>query len=321
MHDDYKIDVDLERGMRRILRVAIVIGVTVIALAAIAVFLLSRSPVVSADYVDDQAAGGSIEATYMAMGPYAVSSEVYDAEPEDGEERQYKVWHPVAEGSYPLVIMVNGTGVPFQRYEAIFEHLASWGFVVVGNDYETSWDGVATSKTLDFARSESDVSIWVDWAHVAVGGHSQGGEGTFNALADTIGSVECDCAFALSPTSNPLAVALGWSHQAGTEFEYGYDPTAVKAPMLLVAGTGSFDSETVSPLEEMASTFDSLGSEHAVMARLTNVDHGDVLWRSDGYVAAWLRYWLHGDETAGAAFYGDAPEIENNDRWQDVRVR
>lgn len=40
--------------------------------------------------------------------------------------------------TYPLVNMPNGTGVKSSRYEAVFEHLASWGFIVVGNEDENS---------------------------------------------------------------------------------------------------------------------------------------------------------------------------------------
>ena len=35
---------------------------------------------------------------------------------------------------YPLVIMVNGTGVEYQKYEPTLKHLSSWGFIVAGND-------------------------------------------------------------------------------------------------------------------------------------------------------------------------------------------
>ena len=35
---------------------------------------------------------------------------------------------------YPLVIMANGTGVEYFKYEATFKHLSSWGFIVAGND-------------------------------------------------------------------------------------------------------------------------------------------------------------------------------------------
>ena len=41
-------------------------------------------------------------------------------------------------GTYPLVVMVNGTGVAASKYKPIFEHLASWSFIVIGNEDVTA---------------------------------------------------------------------------------------------------------------------------------------------------------------------------------------
>lgn len=82
---------------------------------------------------------------------------------------------------YPLVVLVNGTGVPCSKYEAVFEHIASWGYVVIGNDYGTNWDGRHPSETLDFALNTEEISRMIDPDKIAIGGHSQGGMGAFNA--------------------------------------------------------------------------------------------------------------------------------------------
>jgi hypothetical protein len=42
-----------------------------------------------------------------------------------------------------------------------------------------------------------------------------------------------------------------------------------------------------------------------------------MLIRSDGYLVAWMRFQLWGYEQAAAAFTGTAPEIANNEYWQD----
>lgn len=39
--------------------------------------------------------------------------------------------------------MVNGTGVYASKYPAVFEHLASWGFIVVGNEDPSTCTGAA----------------------------------------------------------------------------------------------------------------------------------------------------------------------------------
>ena len=92
----------------------------------------------------------------------------------------------------------------------------------------------------------------------------------------------------------------------------------------MFAGTGDWDAGTaenpegICPLYSLRENFDSLPSgTAAVIARRADCDHGDMLWRGDPYVTAWLRYWLYGDEYAGQAFFGGAPELETNAGWQD----
>ena len=110
-----------------------------------------EEPSVAADYYQQTPVCGTIEAEYTAMGDYEVSYAEYPAL--DVLIKQYKVWYPSAleEGSqeWPIVVMANGTGVPASRYEPIFQHLASWGFVVIGNEQQASWQGDGSEGALE----------------------------------------------------------------------------------------------------------------------------------------------------------------------------
>ncbi len=301
--------------------VGIVLLSIIVLVAGILIYSFKK-PAVSKNYVKNQVCDGDIEQKYSQYGSFEYKSKVYEAGTENDKLRHYKVWYPTESGTYPLVLMVNGTGVPYPKYEAIFEHLASWGFVVIGNDYETSWDGAAASETLNFALSNKELSSMIDENNIAIGGHSQGGAGTFNAITDFDNSRKYKCAFVLSPTSNPLAVALKWSHHTGEENEYGYDLSKVSIPVFMTAGDGKWDAETISPLEEMKNIFDAIpGNVSVVMARLKNTDHSDVLRKSDGYVTAWLMYHLKNDADAGCAFYSETPELSTNAMWIDFQSR
>lgn len=95
--------------------------------------------------------------------------------------------------------MVNGTGVPASKYEAVLEHLATWGFIVIGNEDASSWDGVSSSASLDFllTLNDSPDSVFyqkIDTNNIGIAGHSQGGVGAINAASvfensDIYGSV------------------------------------------------------------------------------------------------------------------------------------
>lgn len=78
------------------------------------------------------------------------------------------------------VVIANGTGIPARKYRAIFRHLASWGFIVVGNQEEWAWEGKSSSKSQDIVLRENDnpqspLYHKVDTMNIGLVGHSQGG--------------------------------------------------------------------------------------------------------------------------------------------------
>ena len=92
-----------------------------------------------------------------------------------------------SEGTYPLVVMLNGTGVSASKDKPIFDHLASWGFIVIGNEDESAGGGVSAAASLDYIltlNSDSSSMFYgkIDVDNIGIGGHSQGGLGTINAV-------------------------------------------------------------------------------------------------------------------------------------------
>ena len=118
-----------------VLKVIGVVLLVLIVLIAALLFWLSRRPFVPNSYTKTVDTGGTIEARYLAMGPYAVKQGKAEA-PEDWKE--LVAYYPAElEGSgekWPAVVFVNGTGVYASKYPALFRHLASWGFIVLGNE-------------------------------------------------------------------------------------------------------------------------------------------------------------------------------------------
>ena len=83
----------------------------------------------------------------------------------------------------------------------------------------------------------------------------------------------------------------------------------------MLAGTSN---DVITP-EGMEKLYGKLGGPKA-MALRTDTDHGSMLYSGDGYVTAWLMYWLRGDEEAGKAFWGEAPELAGNPNWRGVQI-
>lgn len=280
-----------------------------------------NAPVVKAEYYKEVDAALPLEKKYTKLGDF----ETRFIEFESNEEMfdTYKIWYPSeleqnTNKKYPIVVFANGTGVPFSKYSPILEHLASWGFVVIGNNDSSSWTGLSSSQALKFIidlnyNSESTFYNKLDTKNIGISGHSQGGVGAINAATDFTNSNMFTSIYTASATSMTLSEALKWS----------YDVTKIKIPYFMVAGTGKTDAETITPLDSLNENYDNLNNGiPSVMARRSNVDHGNMLVYADGYMTAWFLYTLMNDENASKVFRGDSPEIiENTTNWQDVRIK
>jgi len=66
-----------------------------------------------------------------------------------------------------------------KKYKALFKHLASWGFVVIGNDDGSTGFGKSADETIDLIMAENSNSDSIfyeklDLDNIGITGHSQG---------------------------------------------------------------------------------------------------------------------------------------------------
>lgn len=308
-----------EMNMKKALKIAGIVLLIIAAMIVLLLVALAHKQSAPKKYWEKIQTSAATEAKYNALGGYVVASKKFDAPHDDRDknENHFVVWYPKETGKYPLVVLVNGTGVPCNKYEAVFEHIASWGYVVIGNDYGTNWDGRHSSETLDFALHTEEISKMIDPDKIAIGGHSQGGMGAFNAVTEYENGSNYKAIFSLSPTNPELALGLQWGFELGTDGQYAYRLDKISIPVLLAAGTGKFDSETVSPLEKMTEEYGELHTDKVMFRRADGVDHASMLYEANGYAIAWLDYYLKGVKENKTAFFGDETEISSNVRYQD----
>lgn len=327
--------------MKKVIRIILLVVVILIVLgvggcSAILHFLNERNT----NYYKYATPVGKIEAKYIDLGSFDVAQVEYDA----GNDvyGKYEIWYPseLQDGlqKYPLVVMANGTGIKASQYKEVFKHLASWGFIVIGNEDENSRTGESSAATLNFILNENANidSIFfgkIDTANIGIAGHSQGGVGAINAITNQTNGSNYKTAFAASATSRYHAdelnkTASGWS----------CDLSKINIPIFMVAGTGMMDAgnmdayssgpllegsaQGICPLWWLEECYDAIPeSDSKVIARMVGKDHGDMLRSADGYMTAWFMYWLQGDMEAGDAFFGIQAEISNNSNYQDVHVQ
>ncbi|NMM63602.1 hypothetical protein HBE96_13140 [Clostridium sp. P21] len=305
--------------MKKVLKIMGIIILVPIVLIIILLICLSFKKSVPSRYWEKVETDGAIEKKYSKLGEYKVNSKRYDAPEtaeEPGKKKFFEVWYPKEKGKYPLIVMINGTGVPCDKYDDVFKHIASFGYVVIGNNYEINWNGKHPSETLDFALNTEEIANMIDRKKIAVGGHSQGGMGTFNAITQYENGAMYDVAFSISPTNKELGIALNWGFELNTKNVYAYHLDKINIPMMIMSGTGPFDSDTVIPFDKMKQYYHELHADK-VMFRKSNVDHADMLYHANAYVIAWLDYYLKDISENRKAFFGDSPEIKTNLHYQD----
>lgn len=284
----------------------------------IGLFALTGCAAAPTDYQKTVKTGGKIETEYMKNGGYNVS--VYEEKVLQGFEK-YLVYYPETLKStndvYPVIVLCNGSGTPLSRYPAVAKHFASHGFLVIGTEEEYDWNGFSAEMCIRYLEliNENEIvneknNIFyqkIDFENIGIVGHSQGGVGVINAITAKPHGDIFKAAVAISPTDKELAHNLLWD----------YDATKINVPIMLLSGAGGGDDWVVTG-EGLQEIYDDISADK-VMLRRKNTPHGEMLYSANGYVTAWFAWLLQGDENAGKAFFGNAPEIIQNALYQDQK--
>lgn len=295
----------------RILKIIGIAVLVIIVLLAILIFRIFTAPMVPKNYTKTVETGGAIEARYLDMGVHKVKYAETEA---PGDWKKFVACYPAGlgetEGTFPVVVFANGTGVGASRYQALFQHLASWGFIVLGNEDPSTCTGASADATLTWLLEENDNpdSVFyqkVDLNHIGISGHSQGGVGVFNAVSEQPHGGLYTCAVSLSPTEWALAMAIGLD----------YDPGKMTAPTLILAAA---ENDVITPegVKGLAGAIPA----GTVRALRPGMDHGKMLYSADGYVTAWFMWQLRDDQDAAKAFVGDHGEILTNPLYRDQQI-
>ena len=320
--------------MKKMLKIiGIIVLCIVVAIIAVAVIWMVRNHIdqqkqwLPDEYYSEFKSESALEKKYAGLGSYEVSSMVVKSD--DKSIGNYRIWYPTelenSSEKYPLILVANGSNTAALNYPPFFSRLASWGFIVVGNDDRQCGSGESMSKTLDYIldlNKTSDSVLYgkVDEENIGITGYSQGGAAALRAVTEFDNSNKYKTIFTGSAAYPLLAKNMGW----------GYEAEKINIPYCMTAGTGqsddngkSIDSNEemagVCPLEALKRIYGEIDdSVFKVRARATGAEHGEVQMRTDGYMTAWMLYQLCGDEEAAKVFIGEDAELLNNSNWQDI---
>lgn len=312
--------------MKKVIKIiGAVVGVIILLLAALLIknAIGANKPYLSDTYYQDFKSDFPLELKYAQCGTYAVSKVVIKT----GNKSigNITVFYPTeletSDRTWPLILNVNASNTRVRNTVPFFERLASWGFIVVGNDDPQAGTGETASATLDIVLQVDESNVLhgkIDRENMAVIGYSQGGAGAINAATKFDNSSLYKTMFTGSAAFRMLSAGMGWD----------YDVSQITIPYFMCAGTGSSDDSGnyeegqytgISPLFSQEENYNGITADvFKVRGRIIGAEHGEVLQYSDGYMTAWILWQLQGNEEAGTVFLGEDAEILQNTGWQDV---
>lgn len=245
------------------------------------------------------------ESRCMKPGPYEVSS--YEEKATGTLGRFVAYYSKDADVPVPVIISNNGTGWGAGKYPEWFKHAAGWGYIVVGNEEGTSWNGISGEKSLQWIlkqhkKKDSPLYNRADTTQIAAIGHSQGGTGAVNSITVQPSSKYYGAAVILASTYDGYNDFLGWKSEA----------SLIRVPTLILVA----DNDWLTPPDAYNRLYQAIPDTlPKLAARRKECDHGDMLVFADGYVMAFLQHFLKGDSTALRALN----ELRDNPLYVDAR--
>ena len=152
-----------------------------------------KKSIISENYYNEVQTSLPLETEYKFPKP-TLNVEVFKIDTkvmtENTGETQYKeicVFYPIElltnDLKYPLIFYCNGTGNTCFKSINRIKHLASYGFIVVGNDDENTWKSLSAFESLNYVFSLDKFKNRIDYDNIGISGHSQGWVGSINAVS------------------------------------------------------------------------------------------------------------------------------------------
>ena len=318
--------------MKKVMKI---IGIVLLCIVALVVVLIVVNMIKTAinnkrvwipdNYYMAFESDSAFEKKYAGLGEYEVKELEFDSENKAIDK--IRVWYPneAENRQYPVIVIVNASNTAALNLKPAYARLASWGFIVVGNDDRQTGTGKTASETLDYVLNlnkdkNSELFGKIDEEHIGCVGYSQGGAGAINAVTKFENSDKFTALFTGSASYALLSKNMGW----------GYDVSQINIPYFMTAGTGNTDDNGgsihddknlagIAPLASLVENYDGITADvFKLRARVTGAEHQDMLHLTDGYMTAWMLYHLQGDTEAASIFVGENADILTNNGWQDV---
>ena len=136
-------------------------------------------------YYEDFKSLSKLELKYAKMGSCNTTSIEYNSN--NKYIKKIFAWIPSEleniNKKFPMIVVVNPSNTKAKDYKQIFDKLASWGFIVFGNDDPQTGNGKISSITLDYIlNNDGIIQGKIDIDNIGIIGYSKGGVGGINVV-------------------------------------------------------------------------------------------------------------------------------------------
>ncbi len=304
-------------------------------IAVLASLICAMTPAAVANADTPYHPAGSIEAEYTQPGPYAVTSQLGFGCC-DSTGAKYDIWYPTDPGStrHPILTWGDGTAAVPRQYNYLLRHLASWGFVVIATENQSTHSGAdiisAARYLIDRAAVPSSIfHNKLDTHAVGAIGHSQGATGSLNALARSGGLIKTAV-----PIELPIQALCSPPGSCGevTQLRGGSVFYVNGSADVLISPSRPSPLSPPGPQSNQQYYDATPAGVTKAWGTLVGPNHNDVQGQPDcanasfpctsgvygylGYPTAWLLAQLQGDPAARAAFTPGSGEFyRSNPHW------
>ena len=275
------------------------------------------------NYIDLEDNEGDLEKVYSKMGEYQTNKE--NIKFEENQKYNFMMFYPKNESNsnedikYPVIIFFNNLNRTYEINEPIFNHLASYGFVIITDDNKNSTNGESIKTIIEKINDLNNNQSFIlykklDINNIGISCHDQSIISLLKItndinLRDKIKSVFC-------------AAPLPQNDIILKKYYYFYKNMTFKNIFFISPLNDPIFTDTKYYKDIIMIIPRNTNYNKILIAQRNHTTRDNILWKSDAYHTAWYLSTLKNDETANEIFKENVGEIFNNTKvWSKVTIR
>ena len=275
------------------------------------------------NYIDLEDNEGDLEKVYSKMGEYQTNKE--NIKFEENQKYNFMMFYPKDESNsnedikYPVIIFFNNLNRTYEINEPIFNHLASYGFVIITDDNKNSTNGESIKTIIEKINDLNNNQSFIlykklDINNIGISCHDQSIISLLKItnyvnLRDKIKSVFC----AAPLPQNDIILKKYYYFYKNMTFKNIFFISPLNDPIFI-------DTKYYKDIIMIIPR--NTNYNKILIAQRNHTTRDNILWKSDAYHTAWYLSTLKNNETANEIFKENVGEIFINTKvWSKVTIR